>query len=195
MLAKPVAVDSPGRSSRHRPAFHSVAEHRLTIQPLEAADIPGIAAAFAAFGWSKPASQYARYLAEQERGEREVIVAFLDNAFAGYLTVVWRSGYAPFRAAAIPEIVDFNVLPHLRRQGIGSRLMDRAEQRIAARSPVAGIGVGLDHAYGAAQRLYVKRGCIPDGRGLVWHGQPAPPGGAVTVDDGLALYFTKTLQR
>ena len=127
--------------------------HDLVVRMLEAADVRSITSAFAAIGWDKPASQYQRYLAEQRRGERLVLVAFQDESFAGYLTIAWQSGYAPFREAGIPEIVDFNVLPQLRRRGIGSRLMDEAEQRVAERSGVVGIGVGMDPGYGAAQRL------------------------------------------
>lgn len=164
------------------------------IAPLIEADIAEIAAAFAAIGWRKPASQYARYLAEQGRGERVVLVARVEPVFAGYLTILWASTYPPFREAGIPEIQDFNVLPAFRRRGIGGRLMDAAEARIAARSPVAGIGVGLYADYGAAQRLYARRGYLPDGRGLAWRGQPVAPGSTVAVDDDLALYLTRALQ-
>lgn len=165
----------------------------LRILSLEAVDIPAIAAAFAAIGWNKPAAQYERYLAEQHRGEREVLVAAWEEAFAGYVTIVWRSAYEPFRDAGIPEIADFNVLPHRRRRGIGSRLLDEAERCIAARSPLGGIGVGLYADYGAAQRLYVKRGYAPDGRDLISHRRRVIGGERVVVDDDLALYFTKVL--
>jgi GNAT superfamily N-acetyltransferase len=166
----------------------------LTIRELEMGDIDAIAAAFASIGWTKPASKYQRYLAEQVRGERVVLVAFVGTEFAGYLTIVWRSTYVPFRDAGIPEVVDFNVLPHHRRHGIGSHLMYEAEQRIAARSPIAGIGVGMDPDYGAAQRLYVKRGYVPDGRGLTYDGRPVAWGETVTVNDGLVLCFTKDVR-
>lgn len=165
----------------------------LVIRLLTAKDVQPIAAAFAAIGWNKPASQYERYLAEQERGERMVLVTFLDDAFAGYLTISWQSGYAPFRDAGIPEIVDFNVLPQVRRRGIGSRLMEEAERRISKRSAVVGIGVGMDPDYGAAQRLYVKRGYVPDGRGLSTNGRHVRWGDTVQVNDGLNLHFTKEL--
>ena len=167
----------------------------LVIRELEAADVQPIAANATAIGWNKPASQYERYLAEQRRGERLVLVAFLDDAFAGYLTIAWQSGYAPFREAGIPEIMDFNVLPERRRRGIGSRLMDEAEHRIAERSRVVGIGVGMDPDYGAAQRLYVKRGYVPDGRGLTSNGRHVRWGETVTVNDGLNLHFTKDLDQ
>jgi GNAT superfamily N-acetyltransferase len=165
----------------------------MKVRLLEADDVQPIASAFAAIGWNKPASQYERYLAEQQRGERVVLVAFLHGAFAGYLTIAWQAGYAPFREAGIPEIMDFNVLPHLRRRGIGSRLMDEAERRIAERSAVVGIGVGMDPDYGAAQRLYVKRGYVPDGRGLSSNGRHVRWGETVIVNDGLNLHFTKDL--
>lgn len=166
----------------------------LTIRLLTEPDIQPIAAAFAALGWNKPASQYERYLAEQEADGRTVFVAFVDEAFAGYVTVLWESGYPPFATANIPEIADFNVLPHLRRQGIGGCLMDTAEASVAERFGVVGIGVGLFADYGAAQRMYVKRGYIPDGRGIFTQGHFVQYGESVVIDDEPALYFTKHLK-
>lgn len=165
----------------------------LTIRLLRPGDVETVAEAFAAIGWNRPASQYARYLEEQERGARVVLIAFWRREFAGYLTILWQSSYPPFMVEGIPEIVDLNVVPQLRRRGVGSRLMEEAEQQIAERSKVAGIGVGLYADCGAAQRLYVKRGYVPDGRGLISHHRPVPAGERVTVDDGLELCFTKRL--
>lgn len=165
----------------------------FSIQLLKAEDIPTIAAAFTALGWDKPATQYEGYLKEQQAGDRVALVAWQDDEFVGYVTIVWESDYAPFREATIPEINDFNVLPHARRQSIGSRLMDEAERRIGERSSVVGIGVGLFSDYGSAQRLYVKRGYIPDGRGITTYQRRVTPGDSVVVDDDLVLWFTKTL--
>lgn len=166
----------------------------VSIDLLSESDIQPIAAAFAKLGWDKPAAQYQRYLNEQQAGLRVVLVATVDRVFAGYATIVWASGYPPFLEEGVPEIVDFNVLPRFRRQGIGSSLMGEAERRIAERSPVAGIGVGLTADYGAAQRLYVRRGYIPDGHGLCWGEKRCQYGDRVVVDDGLTLYFTKQLR-
>ena len=163
------------------------------IRLLEQSDISEIAEAFGQLGWNKPASQYERYLKEQNLGTRDVYVAFVGETFAGYITICWKSTYPSFLEAQIPEIVDFNVLPKYRRQGIGTVLMDKAENEIVKRSSIAGIGVGMDADYGAAQRLYVLRGYIPDGRGLYTHGHHLKYGEQVTVDDNLALYFTKQL--
>ena len=165
----------------------------LILRDLRAGDIPVISAAFAELGWNKPASQYERYLAEQEAGQRIVRVACCDDVFCGYLTVCWQAHYRPFREEGVPEIVDFNVLPAFRRRGIGSALMDAAEELIAAVGPTAGLGVGMTADYGAAQRLYAQRGYIPDGRGLMYEGHPINYGKAIPVDDDLCLYLTKTL--
>jgi GNAT superfamily N-acetyltransferase len=159
------------------------------IRALRDGDPEVISAAFTAIGWDKPVSQYEKYLAEQGAGERDVLVATVDDQFVGYVTVRWESAYF----GAIPEIQDFNVLPPYRRRGIGSGLMDAAEARVAERSPVVGIGVGLYADYGTAQRMYVRRGYLPDGRGLMYDNQPVPPGETVRNDDGANLMFTKSL--
>ena len=166
----------------------------VEIRPLQHTDITPIATAFAEIGWDKPASQYEGYLSEQDTGQRLVLVATIKGIFAGYLTIVWKSSYPPFRELGIPEIVDFNVLPKFQRQGIGTQLMDAAEEKIAGRSSIAGIGVGLTRDYGAAHILYIRRGYIPDGRGLVQNRRYVQFGEKVTVDHSLVLYMTRQLK-
>ncbi len=153
-----------------------------------------MAAAFAAQGWDKPFSQYLQYWQESLEGKRLILLAQVNGEFAGYLTIVWESDYPPFREAGIPEIVDFNVLIKFRRRKIGTALMDEAERRIALRSPVAGIGVGMHSDYGAAQVLYVKRGYIPDCWGIFQKDHHPQYGEQVRIDDDLALYMTKDVQ-
>ena len=165
-----------------------------TIGPLTASDCPLISQAFTLQGWNKPEEQYRRYLREAEAGVRDVLVAKVDGDFAGYLTILWQSDYAPFLQAGIPEVADFNVLKKYQHKKIGTSLMDAAERRIAERSPIAGIGVGLMPDYGPAQVLYIRRGYIPDGRGVISHGQYISYGDQITVDDDLVLYLTKPLK-
>lgn len=165
----------------------------LSIRLLQSNDIQPIATAFQALGWNKPASLYKGYLSQQVADERVVFLAFADDEFAGYVTVLWRSHYPPFLEAGIPEVNDFNVLPPFRRQGIGSRLMDAAEQAVAQRSAIVGIGVGLYADYGSAQRMYVQRGYIPDGRGVYYGDRLVQPSESVPIDDDLVLWFTKRL--
>jgi len=166
----------------------------VDIRPLIDADVEVIPPAFAAVGWpGKASEQYQRYLREQAAGRRLVLVALADGVFAGYLTVLWDSGYPPFREGGFPEIQDFNVLPDFRRQGIGTALMDAAETAAAERSDTVGIGVGLYADYGAAQRMYARRGYVPDGRGITYRGVVQPPGATVRLDDDLALMMSRRL--
>ncbi len=58
----------------------------------------------------------------------------------------------------------------------------------------AGIGVGMTPDYGAAQRLYVLRGYVPDGRGLHYRGHHIEYGEGITVDDSLVFYLSKELK-
>lgn len=167
---------------------------KTTIRALEGADITEIAAAFAEIGWNKPASQYELYLRDQTLRIRDMYVAYVNGQFAGYLTICWKSMYEPFCEQNIPEITDFNVLPKFRRMGIGTQLMDKAENEIARVSSTAGIGVGMTPDYGPAQRLYVLRGYVPDGRGLNYMGHCIKYGEELTADDNLVLYLTKELK-
>ncbi|MBT8218662.1 MAG: GNAT family N-acetyltransferase [Bacteroidia bacterium] len=165
----------------------------LKLRALSQEDCIAINKAFQTQGWNKPVSQYETYLELHEAGKRDIIIAEIDHEFAGYLTIQWQSDYPPFKEKAIPEVVDFNVLKKFQRRGIGSALMDEAEQRIALVSAYAGIGVGMTQDYGAAQVLYVQRNYVPDGRGLVCNHQPVTHGDEVTIDDSLVLYLIKKL--
>lgn len=162
---------------------------------MKPSDIDEIVSAFNSLVWrGKDVEQYQRYQAEQVAGDRVILVAREGGEFAGYGTVVWTSNYAPFRDAGIPEVQDLNVLPQFRRHGVATAIMNLAEEYEAARSPVAGIGVGLYPDYGAAQSMYVQRGYRPDGRGIVYNNQTVRPGETVRVDDDLCLMLTKQLR-
>ena len=152
-----------------------------------------ISNAFLKQGWNKPISQYVRYLHESHEGKRIVFIAEYKGEFAGYVTILWESDYPPFSARGIPEIADFNVLKKFQRQGVGNLLMEIAEQYVAKRTSIVGIGVGLTSDYGAAQILYIKRGYIPDGLGVFYKGQHLKYGEQAQVDDDLVLYFTKPI--
>lgn len=165
----------------------------LAIRALSPDDPKRLSAAFSAIGWNKPVALFLTYLDECRSGLRVALVAELPAGLAGYGTLVWKSPYIHFQERQIPEIKDLNVLPAFRRQGIGTALMDALEEAIAERSAVAGIGVGLYADYGAAQRMYVLRGYVPDGRGAFYVSQPLHPGETVPVDDGLVLFMTKQL--
>ena len=166
----------------------------VVIRRMAADDMQPMLDALMKDGFHKTAPLFERYLVEQNAGQREVLVAWLDGKFAGYLTVIWQSGYPYFREQGIPEVNDFNVLPGVRRKGIGSRLMDEAERIISERSAYSGIGFGMAADYGPAQRLYVLRGYVPDGRGMMDGEKPVVYGEQITVSHDLAIYLVKKLR-
>ncbi|TXI92910.1 MAG: GNAT family N-acetyltransferase [Neisseriales bacterium] len=167
---------------------------KLKIQKLHPNHISQIVRAFSLIGWQKPASIYENYLIEQGNGCREVWVAFNKNEFVGYVTLNWQSMYQPFRHDNIPEIMDLNVLPQFQKQGVGSYLLDYAEKYAFETGKTdIGIGVGLLQDYGAAQRLYIRMGYLPDGLGITYNYQQVKYNELVTVDDDLVLWLTKKL--
>lgn len=170
----------------------------VSFKALTIADIPAIVDAFQKANWPKEARIFEFYYREQVRGERIVWVAYVSNQFAGYVTLKWQSQYGPFATANIPEIMDLNVLPYFRKRGVGAMLLDIAETEAATQSNVVGLGVGLyggpDGGYGVAQRLYVRRGYIPDGKGVTYDYQSATPGNSYRLNDDLVLWLTKKLR-
>lgn len=172
----------------------------ITCKPLLPIHVSTISRSFCETGWHKPESLFESYLDETQKGERLVWVALneSDNV-TGYVTLKWQSEYLSFRQQNIPEIVDLNVLPTFRNKGIATLMLDKAEAAAALQSDVIGIGVGLyagvDGGYGAAQRLYIKRGYIPDGKGVTYNYEPVVPGNNYPVDDNLILWMTKNINR
>ncbi len=164
---------------------------KVKIRLMTQSDISEIVSAFKNCGWNKPATLFQGYLKDQENKERTVWCAYINDSFAGYVTLNLNSAYLPFKEQKIPEINDLNVLPHYRNKGIGTQLLDIAEKQAAKISSRVGIGVGLYPDYGQAQRLYVKRGYMPDGKGITYQHQAVVPGQAYCVDDDLNLWFTK----
>jgi len=168
--------------------------NKLTLSPLTQSDIDEITLAFKNIGWNKPKDIYETYLSEQLSDQRSVFIARQDGKFCGYVTVKWKSDYPQFTQKNIPEIVDLNVLPEFRKQGIGTFLIHTCENTAMERGySVIGLGVGLTADYGNAQRLYVQLGFLPDGNGIHYKCKAVKYSESVSVDDDLILYFTKRL--
>ena len=164
----------------------------IKIKKLTESNISIITKSFEPF-YAKPATIFEEYLKEQEAGERIIWFAFIDDIFAGYITLKWSSNYKPFADQNIPEIMDLNVLPPSRGQGIASKILEIAENTAARKSDIVGLGVGLYADYGSAQRLYIKRGYIPNGRGVTYNYESVKPGSHLCLDDDLVLWFTKKI--
>ena len=168
-------------------------DQSLLIRSMLESDIDAFSSGFRDQGWDKPREQFVRYFQEQELGTRLIFVAEYEGQTAGYVNLMPSATSGPFAGQNIPEIVDFNTLIRFQGKGIGNRLLDVAEAMAARTSPVVSLGVGLHAGYGTAQRMYVKRGYIPDGSAVWYRGQRLAPGAACLNDDDLVLYLSKDL--
>lgn len=163
-----------------------------SIRKMQESDIKDLSRGFISQGWPSREEILTRYFKEQESGEREVLVAEVEGAVAGYITILPCAKQGPFAGMA-PELSDFNVFEPFQNQGIGNLLLEEAEKRVRLISDKVTLGVGLHSGYGPAQRLYIKRGYIPDGTG-VWYQNHQPAMNAVCEDIGdLVLYLSKNL--
>jgi ribosomal protein S18 acetylase RimI-like enzyme len=101
-------------------------------------------------------------LEQQERGEAAYLVAWLDGRPIGHLLLEWNGGPGP--SSPWPALSDISVHPDLQSRGIGSRLMEHAEQLAAQRGcRQVGLSVALDNP--RARALYERRGYRDSGIG------------------------------
>lgn len=71
--------------------------------------------------------------------------------------------------------------------------MEEAEKRVKPISDKVTLGVGLHSGYGSAQRLYVKRGYLPDGSGVWYRNHPVAMNATCEDIGDLVLYLSKDL--
>ena len=161
-----------------------------TIRNMIKSDIESLSHGSMNQGWPGREEILARYFLEQESGDREVLVAEIDGAVAGYVTILPFAKHGPF-AEVYPELSDFNVFDLFRNQGIGNQLLEEAEQGVKRFSGTVCLGVGLHLGYGPAQRLYIRRGYIPDGTGVWYRNQPLEMNATSQNNDDLVLYLVK----
>ncbi len=168
----------------------------LCVRSMIEKDIDDFYNAFVMQGWGKFVyrSRLEGYFKQQSEEKRMVFVAEKNGEVCGYVTLLLKVKKGPFFHKDVPEIADFNVLIKYRNQGIGNKLLDIAESVCKEKSDYVSLAVGLYEDYGPAQRLYVKRGYIPDGSGLWYNGRPLLHGETCVNDDELVLYFLKDLK-
>ena len=164
-----------------------------SIRKMQESDIKDLSRGFISQGWPGREEILARYFLEQKSKEREVLVAEVEGALAGYITILPCAKQGPF-AEIHPELSDFNVFEPFQNQGIGNLLMEEAENRVKLISDKVTLGVGLHSGYGLAQRLYIKRGYIPDGSGVWYRNQPLEMNATIQNNDDLVLYLSKKFE-
>lgn len=166
----------------------------IRVSEIDKEDAGQLCHAFLGTAWERPLNHFDGLLAEHESGLRTVLVARLDNQLAGHASIFWKPAYPYFRSHGIPEIQDLNVVPRLRRRRVASRLLDEAEKRVSGSYSQVGISFGLHPGYGAAQRLYVMRGYVPDGQGVFRRDRFPGEAETVVLDDHLLLHLVKNLR-
>lgn len=170
-------------------------DENITVRTMSEADPLYFAKEESAQGWTATQPKLEMRLKHMSEGKCISIVAEFNGCPAGYINVYPDCKCGALGGMGYPEIVDFAVLEKFRRKSVGTKLMDIAEQIAAEYSDIVYLGVGLHSGYGSAQRMYVKRGYIPDGSG-VWYGDKVcQPYSDCINDDNLNLYFYKKLKR
>ena len=171
-------------------------DNELMIRNMEEADARTFTDEEIAQGWHTDISKFEARLRDQAAGKCVSLTAVYKGFPAGYVNVYLAGLGGPFSGKGSPEIVDLGVLEKYRRNGIGSRLMDIAEEIAGQYADTVWLGVGLHSGYGSAQRMYVKRGYIPDGTG-VWYRDKlcAQYETEIANDDDLVLFLSKNLER
>jgi GNAT superfamily N-acetyltransferase len=164
------------------------------ISQLQETFIPWVKTGYEKMGWAKDDSYFETCYQQQEAGAIVVVVSHDDRSYFGHLELVWKPDYVHFRENDIPEIQDLNVTPDMRRQGIATHLIAKAEHLASATCKAIGISVGLHYWYGPAQRLYAKRGYVPDGQGLHYKNVRIEEGESVVADDDLVLRLVKEVK-
>ena len=165
----------------------------IKIRDLEHSDAAIITQEEIAQGWNTTIEKYENRLKDQSEGKCISLLAEYKGNVAGYLNVYPNSTWGAFANRGYAELIDLGVLEKYRRRGIGDKLMDVAEGIAFEYGDTVYLAVGLHSGYGSAQRMYVKRGYIPDGSG-VWYGSKVcTPYTDYCNDDDLNLYFSKRL--
>lgn len=167
----------------------------VTITLVTKADVDDLYAILMQMQAGREAFYFERCLSEQELGHRYIFIARLqDGTPAGYVMLNRKPQYPSFRHMNIPEIQDLSVAPNHRRQGIGAQMIDVCEQQAKQDgADMIGIGVGMPASFGAAQRLYVSKGYMPDGAGVCYDNDRVTEGEMRPVDELLCLKLIKTL--
>ena len=165
----------------------------LQIQHIQPGQVDEVTELFTHHVYEGNRDQAITHLAGHREGEADTLIAYAGGSLAGFLTIRWHSNYPGFRDQNIPLIQQIEVFPQFQRRGIASQLMEHAERLIATRARQAGICVGLFDAYGPAQRLYARRGYVPDGQGACQDHRPLKYGETVTITHDLLIWMTKEL--
>ena len=147
----------------------------ILIRLLREEDGPQLALEEQAQGWGTTTEKFETRMRDFAAGACIPLCAELDGKPVGYVNLYKEPG-GPFAG-----------------RGVGSALMDAVEALAAETSDTVCLGVGLHSGYGAAQRMYVLRGYVPDGSGVWYEGCVWDQYAPCVNDDELNLFLSKKL--
>lgn len=135
-----------------------------------------------------------RQMTHQKNGECMALLAVYHSMIAGYVFLYYQCKWGGLGGQGIPGIVDLIVFEPYRNKGIAGKLMDAAEKIASEYHDSVYLDVCLNSAYGSAQRLYMKRGYVPDGKGMYYQEKVCPKNAPCKNDDELTLCLVKKLK-
>ena len=168
-------------------------DESIVIRSMEIEDAKIFYDTYFSYGWHPSMETYENYYKEQQEGTRKVFIAEYEDQVSGLCTLVMNPKEGPWAEQGYPEIVDFCVFFHVHNRGIGNKILDVVEQEAAKVSDMVYLAVGVHSGYGPAQRIYVKRGYIPDGSGVWYQGKQLDQYAPCCNDDDLLLFLSKKL--
>jgi len=168
-------------------------QNEIVVRDMIKSDPQSIYEAELEQGWHPSLESYQKRYDDLNDEIMVTLVAEFKCNVAGYINLIWNPIDGAFAEMKIPEVFDFGVFEKYQRHGIGNIMMDVVEKLARNKSKKICLGVGVAHSYGSAQRMYVKRGYIPDGTGVWYQNKICPQYTPCNNDDDLVLFFIKEL--
>jgi len=132
-------------------------------------------------------------LENQKKQECSALLALYNGEIAGYVFLYYKCRWGSLANCDLPCVIDLIVFDKYRKKGIATVLMDIAEKIAKKHNDKVYLDVCLNSDYGSAQRLYVKRGYVPDGRGVYYEEKVCETNAICKNDDDLTLCMVKEL--
>lgn len=132
-------------------------------------------------------------LDNQRKKECSALLALYNGMIAGYVFLYYKCRWGGLAHCDLPCVIDLIVFEKYRKNGIATALMDTAEGIAKHHNTKVYLDVCLNAEYGPAQRLYVKRGYVPDGKGVYYEEKVCETNAVCRNDDELTLCLVKEL--
>lgn len=132
-------------------------------------------------------------LDNQNKQECSALLALYNGEIAGYVFLYYKCRWGGLANCNLPCIIDLIVFEKYRNNRIATALMDMAERIAKKHNNRIYLDVCLNSEYGPAQRLYAKRGYVPDGKGVYYQEKVCETNAVCKNDDELTLCLVKEL--